>query len=74
MSTAYKTVPAPKRFVVIDGSGHLNGMSDICEIGKGGGGIVAIAQQAGIPVPPNLVRLGTDGCNAPALSRSRSGR
>ncbi len=66
--TAYKTVPAPKRFVVIDGSGHLNGMSDICEIGKGGGGIVAIAQQAGIPVPPNLERLGTDGCKAPALS------
>ena len=42
-------------------------MSDICEIGKGGGGIVAIALQAGIPVPANLVRLGTDGCNAPAL-------
>jgi dienelactone hydrolase len=66
VSAAYKTVPAPKRFVVIDGSGHLNGMSDICEIGKGGGGIVAIAQQAGIPVPANLVRLGTDGCNPPA--------
>jgi dienelactone hydrolase len=67
VADSYKTVPAPKRFVVIDGSGHLNGMSDICEIGKGGGGIVAIAQQAGIPVPANLVRLGTDGCNAPAL-------
>lgn len=67
VSAAYKTVPAPKRFVVIGGSGHLNGMSDICEIGKGGGGIVAIAQQAGIPVPANLVRLGTDGCNPPAL-------
>ncbi len=68
ITTAYKTVPAPKRFVVIDGSGHLNGMSDICEIGKGGGGIVALAQEAGIPVPPNLVRLGTDGCVAPTLS------
>ena len=67
VADAYKTVPAPKRFVVIDGSGHLNGMSDICEIGKGGGGIVAIAQQAGIPVPANLVKLGTDGCNPPAL-------
>lgn len=67
VSAAYRTVPPPKRFVVIDGSGHLNGMSDICEIGKGGGGVVAIAQQAGIAVPPNLVRLGTDGCNPPAL-------
>ena len=67
VSTAYTTVPAPKRFVVIDGSGHLNGMSDICEIGKGGGGIIALAHQAGIPVAPNLERLGTDGCMAPAL-------
>jgi dienelactone hydrolase len=67
VNAAYQTVPPPKRFVVIDGSGHLNGMSDICEIGKGGGGIVALAQQAGIAVPPLLVRLGTDGCKAPAL-------
>jgi dienelactone hydrolase len=64
---AYATVPAPKRFVVIDGSGHLNGMSDICEIGKGGGGVVALAEEAGIPVPANLKRLGTDGCFPPAL-------
>jgi dienelactone hydrolase len=71
VSAAYKTVPAPKRFVVIDGSGHLNAMSDICEIGKGGGGIVALAEQAGIPVPANLARLGTDGCKAPALSSTR---
>ncbi len=67
VSTAYKTVPPPKRFVAIDGSGHLNGMSDICEIGKGGGGVVALAQRAGIPVPANLVKLGTDGCFPPAL-------
>ena len=67
MAKAYKTVPAPKRFVVIDGSGHLNGFTDICEIGKGGGGIVALAQEAGIPVPANLVRLGTDGCFKPFL-------
>jgi fermentation-respiration switch protein FrsA (DUF1100 family) len=67
VSTAYKTVPPPKRFIAIDGSGHLNGMSDICEIGKGGGGVVALAQQAGIPVPANLVKLGTDGCFPPAL-------
>ncbi len=67
VSSAYATVPAPKRFVVIDGSGHLNAMSDICEIGKGGGGVVALAEQAGIPVPANLKKLGTDGCFPPAL-------
>jgi hypothetical protein len=67
VSSAYATVPAPKRFVVIDGSGHLNGMSDICEIGKGGGGVVALAEEAGIPVPATLKRLGTDGCFPPNL-------
>jgi dienelactone hydrolase len=66
VSSAYATVPPPKRLVVIDGSGHLNGMSDICEIGKGGGGVVALAEEANIPVPANLKRLGTDGCFPPA--------
>jgi dienelactone hydrolase len=67
LRTAYAKVPKPKRMVVIGGSGHLNGFSDICEIGAGGGGIVAIAQQAGLPVPPNLAKLGSDGCATPAL-------
>jgi dienelactone hydrolase len=59
--------PAPKRLVVVHGVGHLNAMSDICEIGKGGGGVVAVAREAGLPVPENLARLGTDGCFPPAL-------
>lgn len=59
--------PAPKRLVVVHGVGHLNAMSDICEIGKGGGGVVAVAREAGLPVPDNLARLGTDGCFPPAL-------
>ena len=61
----YETVPAPKRFVTIDGVGHLNAMSDICEIGAGGGGVVKLAQDAGLPVPAQLAKLGTDGCFAP---------
>ncbi len=61
----FETVPAPKRLAVIDGVGHLNAMSDICEIGAGGGGVVKLAQDAGLPVPENLARLGTDGCFAP---------
>jgi dienelactone hydrolase len=63
----YATVPAPKRLVIVHGAGHLNAMSDICEIGKGGGGVVAVAREAGLPVPDSLARLGTDGCFPPAL-------
>ena len=61
------SVVAPKRGVWIDGSGHLTAFSDICAIGAGGGGIVAIAREAGLPVPENLARLGEDGCKDPAL-------
>ena len=61
----YATVPAPKRRVTIDRVGHLNAMSDICEIGTGGGGVVKLAQDAGLPVPDQLAKLGTDGCFAP---------
>jgi len=63
----YRSVPDPKRLVVITGSGHLNAFTDICTIGEGGGGIVAIARRAGLPVPARVARLGTDGCSAPAL-------
>jgi dienelactone hydrolase len=61
------SVVAPKRAAWIDGSGHLTAFSDICAIGAGGGGIVAIARQAGLPVPENLAKLGEDGCKPPAL-------
>lgn len=63
----WAAAPAPKRLVVVHGVGHLNAMSDICEIGKGGGGVVAVAREAGLPVPDTLARLGTDGCFPPAL-------
>ena len=63
----YRTVPTPKRLVVITGAGHLNAFSDICTIGESGGGVVAMAQKAGLPVPATVARLGTDGCFAPAL-------
>lgn len=63
----YDSVPTPKRLVTIAGAGHLNAFSDICTIGAGGGGVVALAQQAGLPVPERVARLGTDGCFPPAL-------
>jgi len=67
----WAAAPAPKRLVVVHGAGHLNAMSDICEIGKGGGGVVAVAREAGLAVPDNLARLGTDGCFPPALPSRR---
>jgi len=57
---------APARLVLIDNMGHL-GPSDICAIGDSGGGVVQIALDAGLPIPDELVRLGTDGCQADAL-------
>lgn len=58
---AFEQASAPTRLVLIDGMGHL-GPSDICTIGEGGGGVIAIALEANLPIPPNLQRLGTDGC------------
>jgi dienelactone hydrolase len=58
---AYNAAPSPARLVLIEDMGHL-GPSDICTIGDSGGGVIAIALEAGLPIPDNLVRLGTDGC------------
>lgn len=62
----YGEAQPPKRIVVIDDAGHL-APSDLCAIGASGGGIVAIAIEAGLPVPEQLQRLGTDGCQDDAL-------
>ena len=58
---AFAQASAPARLVLIDEMGHL-GPSDICTIGENGGGVIAIALEAGLPIPENLQRLGTDGC------------
>jgi len=63
---AFAEASAPARFVSIENMGHL-GPSDICAIGDSGGGVVQIALDAGLQLPENLVRLGTDGCQADAL-------
>ncbi len=67
IESAYAAAPGPKRLVVISGAGHNNAFSDICEIGEGGGGVIAIAQQAGLPIPDSIARLGNDGCLDPNL-------
>ena len=65
-ANAFAEASAPARFVSIENMGHL-GPSDICAIGDSGGGVVQIALDAGLQLPENLVRLGTDGCQADAL-------
>jgi dienelactone hydrolase len=60
-SDAFEQASAPTRLVLLDEMGHL-GPSDICTIGEGGGGVIAIALEAGLNVPEDLQRLGTDGC------------
>ncbi len=66
-ATAFAAASAPARHVVIEAMGHL-GPSDICAIGENGGGVIAIALEADIMLPDNLVRLGTDGCQEGAIA------
>jgi dienelactone hydrolase len=64
---AFNASSAPTRLVLIDDMGHL-GPSDICTIGESGGGVIALAKEAGLPVEElGLERLGTDGCQEEAL-------
>lgn len=62
----FAAAASPARLVILEGGGHL-APTDICAIGTEGGGVVQIALNAGLPVPENLQRLGTDGCYEPAL-------
>ena len=50
----------PKYLVEIGGAGHLV-FTDICLIGADKGGVIAIAEQVGIPID-QFRELGTDGC------------
>jgi len=66
MITAYGKMHAPKRLILIKGAGHLV-FADICEIGSGQGGLLAIANVLKVPIPASLKPLATDGCNPPDL-------
>lgn len=58
---AFDTLGSPSYLIEIEGAGHLV-FSDICEIGKERGGIVALARTLDLPIPEDLLSLGTDGC------------
>ena len=68
VEAAYEEAPAPKRLLLLDGGGHL-APSDICQIGEDGGGVIAIAIEAGLGdlLPESFRALGTDGCQEEAL-------
>lgn len=64
IAKAFTAMKSPKRLVTLHNFGHLV-FSDICEIGAGKGGLLAIAGEVHIAVPPSLKKLASDGCNAP---------
>ena len=66
MRAAYEDMSSPKRFVLLQGSGHLV-FSDLCRIGGDQGGLLPIAALIGIEVPAQLYPLATDGCLEPAM-------
>lgn len=60
VEAAFKRASTPARFAAIDGAGHST-VTDVCPIG-GEGGLVGVADRAGLPVPPELKKLAADGC------------
>ncbi|MGA3147462.1 MAG: dienelactone hydrolase family protein [Acidimicrobiales bacterium] len=64
IAKAFTAMRSPKRLVTLHNFGHLV-FADICEIGAGKGGLLAIASEVHITVPPSLKTLASDGCNAP---------
>ncbi|HYF71809.1 MAG TPA: dienelactone hydrolase family protein [Nocardioides sp.] len=66
MEQAYAALTGPRRFVLLGGAGHL-AFSDLCEVGASDGGLIALAELLGVPIPDALVPLATDGCIDPVL-------
>ena len=71
MEQAYAALEAPKRLVLLGGAGHL-AFSDLCEVGASDGGLIALADLLGVPIPDALVPLATDGCIDPVLAATRA--
>jgi predicted dienelactone hydrolase len=64
MIAAYGKMNPPKRLILLHDAGHLV-FADLCEVGAGQGGLLAIANVLHVPIPASLVPLATDGCKAP---------
>jgi dienelactone hydrolase len=67
---AFTYTAGPAKLVVLPGGGHVNDMSDICEIAKDQGGVIGLARSVGLPIPDFLATLATDGCVSPPAAPS----
>jgi hypothetical protein len=67
----YEGSPSRRRLLGLASAGHL-AFSDICQIGASSGGLLAIAQRAGIPVDAFVADLAQDGCRSTQLPPERS--
>ena len=67
MIKAYGKLHSPKRLILLKGAGHLV-FADLCEVGAGQGGLLAIGNALKLPIPAQLTLLATDGCQAPDTS------
>ena len=65
----FDAAPSPSLLWIIEGAGHL-AFSDLCSLGDGLS-IIDVARASGLgdflDTVPNVVRLGSDGCEPPAL-------
>jgi hypothetical protein len=68
--SGYESTSAPRRLVGIDRAGHL-AFSDLCIIGRDGGGLLAIAQRNGVMVNRLIATLAEDGCGPQDLDAER---
>ncbi len=59
----YAGMHAPKYLVQIPRAGHLV-FSDICLIGRSSGGVIGIVKAIKLPIPAELLKLGSDGCTS----------
>jgi predicted dienelactone hydrolase len=59
----YDDMHAPKYLVQIARAGHLV-FSDVCRIARDKGGVIGIVKAIKLPIPTELLKLGTDGCTS----------
>jgi len=60
--------PGQRKVVELNGAGHNNAFTDICEIGDGG--VADLARSTGLPIPEALLALGDNGCSVPPFKES----
>ncbi len=63
LRSAYAHTPGQKKLMEMSVAGHINGFTDLCDVGEGG--ISGLARSAGLPIPSFLLDLGDDGCPHP---------